>query len=298
MTDKLKIKNLRIGLVGAHTKPLKEAMEKRGYNVKLLPTTHFPSFKKIKDVDIIYGAYFQSAWTWFFMGKLAKKKTLCHWVGSDSLLAIKNRKRKIQTKIFSRYIDVHIAVSERIKEELADIGIESTVLFHGSDIEPEEIALPKKHAALIYFTEDRESLYGLKRIISVSKKFSDIDYYFIGHFDTKKYSELYFQENLYFLGFVNLEELWSKISVVIRMTEHDGFPKTMVEAYSKGRYAIHNYPLPGVIFCQTDEEVIRELRKIVEENQINQKGIKLFEEEFHFDKFLNKFKKICRNLYS
>ena len=298
MTNKLKIKNLRFGLVGAHTPPLKKAMEKRGYKVKLLPTTHFPRFREIKDVDIIYGAYFQSAWTWFFIGKLAKKKTLCHWVGSDSLLAIKNKKRRIQTKLFSRYVDIHVAVSERIKEELSEIGYESIVLFHGSDIEPEHMALPKKHAALIYFTEDREKLYGLKRIIAISKIFTEIDYYFIGHFDTERYSELYPQKNLHFLGFVNLEELWPKITVVIRMTEHDGFPKTMVEAYSKGRYAIHNYPLPGVIHCQTDDDVIRELKKIVDENQINKDGIKLFEEQFHFDKFLKKFEEICQALYS
>jgi len=298
MTDKIKLKNLKLGLVGAHTLPLKEALEKRGYNVKLLPITHFPLFKAIKGLDIIYGAYFQSAWTWFFISKLAKKKTLCHWIGSDSLLAIKNKKRRIQTKLFSKYIDIHVTVSERIKDELAEIGIESTVLFHGSDIEPEEIALPKKHAALIYFTEDRESLYGLKRIIEISKIYPDIDYYFIGHFNKKRYSEMYPQENLHFLGFVNLEELWPKISVVIRMTEHDGFPKTIVEAYSKGRYVIHNYPLPGVIYCQTDEEVIKELKKIVEKNQINKEGIKLFEEEFHFDKFLNKLEEICLNLFS
>ena len=297
MTTPKSIKDLKIGLVGAHTESLNQALKKRGYNTTLLPTTHIPKAKIIKDVDIILGAYFQSAWPWFVLGKLKRKKTICHWVGSDSVLAEQNLRRKLQTKIFSKFIDLHIAVSSRIQDELHEKGIESIELFHGSDIEPEDIPMPKRIGALVYFIEGREKLYGVKRVIEISENLNYVDFYFVGHFNPEKYKKKHNKSNLHFLGYVDLTKLWPKISVIVRMTQHDGFPKIIVEAYSKGRYVIHNYPLPGVILSETNEDVVYELIKIQNENIINKKGIELFNKEFHYDKFLERFEKICLSLY-
>ena len=297
MTTPKSIKDLKIGLVGAHTESLNQALKKRGYNTTLLPTTHIPKAKIIKDVDIILGAYFQSAWPWFVLGKLKRKKTICHWVGSDSVLAEQNLRRKLQTKIFSKFIDLHIAVSSRIQDELHEKGIESIELFHGSDIEPEDIPMPKRIGALVYFIEGREKLYGVKRVIEISENLNYVDFYFVGHFNPEKYKKKHNKSNLHFLGYVDLTKLWPKISVIVRMTQHDGFPKIIIEAYSKGRYVVHNYPLPGVILSETNEDVVYELIKIQNENIINKKGIELFNKEFHYDKFLERFEKICLSLY-
>jgi len=297
VTTPKSIKDLKIGLVGAHTESLNQALKKRGYNTTLLPTTHIPKAKIIKDVDIILGAYFQSAWPWFVLGKLKRKKTICHWVGSDSVLAEQNLRRKLQTKIFSKFIDLHIAVSSRIQDELHEKGIESIQLFHGSDIEPEEIPMPKRIGALVYFIEGREKLYGVKRVIEISENLNYVDFYFVGHFNPEKYKKKHNKSNLHFLGYVDLTKLWPKISVIVRMTQHDGFPKIIIEAYSKGRYVVHNYPLPGVILSETNEDVVYELIKIQNENIINKKGIELFNKEFHYDKFLERFEKICLSLY-
>ena len=291
------LKEKKISLVGAHTESLNEALLKRGYNTDILPITHFPSFKKIKDSDVILGAYFHTAWPWFVISKLKRKKTICHWIGSDSLLAIQNWRRKLQTKIFTKFVDLHLAVSNRIKDELAEIGIESEVLFHGSDIKPEEISMPKKLGVLIYFMEGREKLYGLERVIEIAQRLKDVDFYFVGRFKPEKYTKNYNQKNLNFLGFTNLDELWHKISVIVRMTEHDGFPKTILEAYAKGRYVIHNYPLPGVILCQTNNEVIEELRKLQKTNSVNKDGLEIFKKEFHYEAFLEKFDKLCLSLF-
>jgi hypothetical protein len=297
MTTPSSIKELKIGLVGAHTESLNQALEKRGYRTTLLPTTHYPKSKLIKDVDIILGAYFHSAWPWFVKGKIKRKKTICHWVGSDSVLASLDLKRKVQTKIFTKFIDINIAVSSRIKDELAEKGIESIELFHGSDIQPEELPMPKRIGALIYFIEGREKLYGVDRAVEISENLDYVDFYFVGHFNPEKYNKKYKKDNLHFLGFVDLNELWPKISAVIRMTQHDGFPKIIVEAYSKGRYVIHNYPLPGVILCETNEDVVYELIKIQNENVLNKEGIKLFKEQFNYDIFLKRFEEICLSLY-
>ncbi|MCE7739615.1 MAG: glycosyltransferase family 4 protein [Candidatus Heimdallarchaeota archaeon] len=292
------LKDLKLSLVGAHIESLNQALEKRGYNTNLLPTTHFPKKKQIKDSDIIFGAYFQSAWPWFVIGKLCRKKTVCHWVGSDSVLSVQNWKRKLQTKIFAKFVDTHISVSTRIKEELDKIGIDSTVLFHGSDIETEDIPMPEKLGVLIYFIAGREKLYGVDRVIEISKEVKDVDFYFVGHFDSLHYKEKYNQSNLHFLGYINISEIWSKISVIVRMTEHDGFPKIIVEAYSKGRYVIHNYPLPGVILSKTNKEVVSELKKLQTTKTTNKKGIELFNEQFHYDKFLEKLEEICLSLFT
>jgi len=292
------LKDLKLSLVGAHAESLNQALEERGYKTNLLPTTHFPKKKQIKDSDIILGAYFQSAWPWFVIGKLCRKKTICHWVGSDSVLSVQNWKRKLQTKIFTKFVDKHISVSTRIKEELDKIGIESTVLFHGSDIETEDIPMPKKLGVLVYFIAGREKLYGVDRVIKISKEVQDVDFYFVGHFDSADYKEKYNQNNLHFLGYINISEIWSKISVIVRMTEHDGFPKIIVEAYSKGRYVIHNYPLPGVILCNSNKEVVSKLKKLQTTKTANKKGIELFNEQFSYDRFLEKLEGICLSLFT
>ncbi len=292
------LKEVKIGFVGAHTKSLKADLEKRGYQIKLLPISHFPNIREIKELDIIYGSFFQSSWPWFFVSKLRRKKTMCHWIGSDSLLANKNFIRKLQRKIFTRFIDINVAVSDRIKDELSEMGIESTVLFHGSDIEPEEVPMPSKFAALVYFMEGSETLYGINRIVEISKEFLDIDFYFIGYFNPENFKELEKQQNLHFLGFIDMNEIWPKINVILRMTVHDGFPKVILEAYAKGKYVIHSFPLPGVIHCETNEDVIEELKKLQKIKEVNKEGIKLFEEQLHFDRFVEKFEEICVKLLS
>jgi len=291
------LKEKKISLIGAHTESLSEALLKRGYKTDILPITHFPSFKRIKDSEIILGAYFHTSWPWFVLSKLKGKKTICHWIGSDSLLAVQNWRRKLQTKIFTKFVDLHISVSNRIKEELDEMGIESTVLFHGSDIEPEEVSLPKKLGVLVYFIEGREKLYGLERVIEISKKLQDVAFYFVGHFNPDNFTQIYKHNNLYFIGFTDLKELWPKISVIVRMTEHDGFPKIILEAYAKGRYVIHNYPLPGVILCQTNDDVIVELKKLQKTDTINTEGLEIFKNEFHYDNFLKKFDELCMSLF-
>lgn len=269
-----------IAFVGIAYESLLKPLQDVGIKTKILPITHKVKRKMLKDVDIVHGVYFHNAWAWFILAKLMRKKTLCYWVGSDYLLAKSSWIRRLQLKVTDKFIDKHVANSERMVEELKEIDINASNLPIAVDTKVEKLPLPEKFAVLYYVLEGKEKLYCLDHILAVSKELHEIDFYIVGM------NHHSFQMNLHYRGWVDMAEMWAKTNVLVRFTTHDAYPRMGLEALSKGRHVIHNYPLQGLIYSQDVGETVEELKELIENPQLNEEGIELVQTVFSFDTYV------------
>ncbi len=280
------VRNFIVGYVGVGYKDLMNELTKRGINTVQLPICHFPR-QNIRKIDLLHGFFFHSSWPWFIKAKLLRKKTVCYWIGSDTLLATKNYIRKIQLRFVNLFIDRHVVVSGRLKEELQDVGIKSEVLEFGPKVKIENIEYPEKFSVLAYCVKDAEELYGLDKVLHLANRFPGIEFYIVGMDlpDSEKYEIL---PNVTYCGYVDMDTIWPKITLLIRMTLHDGYPRMIVEALAKGRYVIHNYPLSGVIYCQNTDQAEEKIITLIDIREKNQDGQKLVEKKLSFDSFVER----------
>ena len=172
-----------------------------------------------------------------------------HWIGTD-VLSVKTylRRRPQFLNIASRVF--HWATAPWLVEELGQLGIRAKfVPFTGlrrkeylSVVPPE---LPEHFTILTSIRQERFDLYGWPHIKKLAQDFPDVT---INVLRATKVPDGQKPANVKFLGWVeNPFEAYKNSTVVVRMTEHDGYSGGIQEPLALGRYAIWTYPLPNVL---------------------------------------------------
>lgn len=251
--------------------------------------------QQILSVDCIYYGY----GVYFFplkviIAKLLNKKVVMHWIGTD-ILEFKKSKYKI---IIRKFVDIHLACSKRIVEELEEYKIKANNI----PIVPLNMNFnlsktPKQHAALFYLPTNREEFYGIKYLYNLAKKFIDIKFFVVGN------EKIEFKEkNIINLGKLTLDqmdELYNNISILIRIPKHDGLSIMLLEALMRGKFVLYCYDFPFAYKADSIESATTYFSKIIKQkptvnkgsreyvlknyniNTIKEKLIKVLEEKFN-----------------
>lgn len=176
------------------------------------------------------------------------KPVILHWVGTDVLQA------KYYFKQHPEYLQsqkclVHWAGAPWLVDELEEIGINAYFIplplktvgvFLAENPPP---SLPKEFRILTYMSDQRPEFYGWRYILHLAQEFPDVEIIVIGA--TGSFADDK-PPNVHFLGWVkDTFPVFADCTVLVRMTEHDGYGGTVQEALSLGRYAIWSYPFPG-----------------------------------------------------
>jgi hypothetical protein len=175
-----------------------------------------------------------------------------HWVGSDVLVAQRYFERHPE-HLPPKAKVIHWAGAPWLVDELKQIGINAqfvplplkTVgIFLSQDPPP----LPKNFKILTYLSDQRPAFYGWDHILLLAKDFPYIEIIVIGA--TGSFVR-HHPPNVRFLGWVSdTFPVFADCTVIIWMTEHDGYGGTVQEALSLGRYAIWTYPFPGAFLAK------------------------------------------------
>lgn len=192
------------------------------------------------------------------IARFFKTPVVIHWVGTDVLNAIQYAKQNAHLIKMSKNI-INWAGAPWLVDELKSIGIQSRfvplplpLVNHAlsSSVSP----LPNTFTVLSYIPDTRSQFYGYNYILRLAREFSDIQFFIVGGkslHTTEKMS------NVKYFGWVdNMGEMYNKSTLLIRMTQHDGYGGTVQEALSFGRYAIWTYPFIGA-FQATDYFTLR-----------------------------------------
>lgn len=224
------------------------------------------NFSTLFGADLVYcvGGMDCDSYGALRLAKALGKKIIIHWIGTDVLIA---GKKYLDTgKVINSDV-INLAVSEELCKELRNIGVNSEYVPIVPPCIPYPPApeMPKSHAVLAYLPKGREDFYGWQQIKFLAGRFPNIPFYIVAN-DGLEVKNI--PSNIKFKGFLphsELEKLYSQISILLRLTEHDGLPVMMLEAQGMGRKVIHynNFPFVMSPADKSDQALLELFSKLV-----------------------------------
>ena len=188
-------------------------------------------------------------------------KTLVrHWAGSDVLACLESPAVKAMAVELDSLGVLNITPATWLAEELLSIGIRAEVypqvVNHPpkGDLRPDPVPLPL--TVLVYLPSHRRAFHGGEIVRQVIERNPDIQFIIVA--DTEH--SLASFPNVESLGWVSqMDEVWPRIGCILRITKHDGWPRMILEALARGKYAISQLAIAGCWQANDADEVHRHL---------------------------------------
>jgi hypothetical protein len=177
------------------------------------------------------------------------------WVGSDVLHCLCDPGSRARARIAASFSARNIAVAPHLVEELSSIGIRATMI--PTVIDPEfRREIPTINSCgkgiLIYLPGTRAAFYGEAVVERAIRANPDLTFVIVGD-DKHRFQGF---GNVESLGWVSdMKPVYDRVGCLLRMTEHDGLPRMIIEALLLGKYVIYSHHLPGTWSAKNYEEV-------------------------------------------
>lgn len=219
------------------------------------------------------------------------RKIWMQWQGTDVLLALNRAK---DGTIYRKYIDNarHFCDAPWLIDELKTIGIQAELIHYKWLPKLENKSHFHQLAVYSYVAKGKENFYGWKSIEQCALNHPEITFYIVG---TDGVDLINIPSNVEFRGWVNHTEmkmLQSETPIFIRLTEHDGFSLSVLEALAHGSEVIWNYPHPMVNYCsnETVATVFDQLLERLKKNglQRSKENIVYIDNNFNKDFVMNR----------
>ena len=199
-----------------------------------------------------------------------KKKLILQWMGTDALLAMDRFKNKT---IERKYIDYasNFVDSEWLMEEVKSINVEPEYLHFKSVVVKPNPTVYKRISVMSYVAENRQAFYGMERIAALAKEFPEIDFQLFGL--TK--SDFPITSNVHLNGWVSADEFENYLRetpIFLRLTEHDGFSVSVIEALASGCEVMMSLPFELTYLARNTNEAIEGIEQLIE--KIESRGMK------------------------
>lgn len=223
------------------------------------------------------------------------KPILYHWIGTDVYRLINDSfiKKLLKKNLINLSNVKNLAVSENLKAELAEQKISTDILpLTKLNFVDEIPPLPERLTVLAYVPENRWDFYNGDLILKLAEKFPEINFHLLAA--DKKSSGL---PNVFTYGFIeDVTQLYIKCSVLIRITEHDGLPKMVLEALYYGRYVLWSEAFPHCFKVNNLDDCTAALNKLKSDAKLNLKGKEYIEKNFNTNNILHDYFNLCRKL--
>ena len=169
----------------------------------------------VSKIDLIHIVGGFSGLKSLLLAHIMRKKVICHWIGTDFLLAASRTKYQILTRLISKIVDLHLACSETLVRELKIIDITNAIYMPivPPDLIVELPPLPKKFRVLTYIPRSRPKFYGADIVFHLSNIFPNIEFWIVGNTGDG------FPQapNIRYLGWQkDMNQIYSQISVLLR----------------------------------------------------------------------------------
>ena len=190
-------------------------------------------------------------------------KIIKFWTGTDvlNLNELPTLKKALSIFFINKLIKLHLTNSTWLTDELQELEIKSQhwisptpLYFDAKNASADDLA-SKEKIVLIYSNEGREWLYNSELMLKVAKLTPQLKFIFVGN-NALKTSHLTNTESLGVVTQEKMVELYKKSHILLRITEHDGFPRMVIEALYFGLNVIFNKSIPHTILCAKDIDEI------------------------------------------
>ena len=204
---------------------------------------------------------------------IARVPVVRWWVGTDVLRCITDPTMTRLARVLSRLSVYNVSVAPHLAGELKAIGILSEVIpslsvFDPKLAPPPGAVLPR--VVLTYLPTKRRRFYGAAAVEAAIKAHPNMDFIVLADED----HTLAHYKNVISMGWISdMDKIWPKVGCVLRMTEHDGLPRMVLDALARGKYAIYRWPLAGCWQAINDTDVGRLIERFQHVNTPNLAGL-------------------------
>lgn len=177
------------------------------------------------------------------------------WVGTDVLRCMADPSTRRMASRLDRIISKNLTGAPHLVAELGSLGICASCIPSPTDAVPAVVtsAGPIPRGILTYLPTDRAEFYGAAMVERMVEANPDMRFLIVG--DTSR-ALLAEYSNVDNLGWVeDLEAVYGRIGCLMRLTEHDGMPRMVLDCLLRGRYVISPWPYPGVWQARSEKEV-------------------------------------------
>ena len=225
---------------------------------------------------LFLGLYFGSDYRVF---KAHKGERFVFWNGSDVERLLRSPD---WIEIVKNTPAIHACHNQQLHDELKTIGIDALIrpIFF-SDIKNYDISFSNQDKLNLYINAhpERESEYGIEKVLMLSDKLPDVTFHIYG-IDGRSI------ENVVYHGQVEeryMDREIRQFQGCLRLNKHDGLSQLVIKAGLMGQYIISYQDIPGVITVTDEDSIIKAIEKIKKCKEPNLKF-----REYYLDK-LNDF---------
>lgn len=197
------------------------------------------------------------------------------WVGTDVLRCISEPDLTRLASVLSGFSQCNVSVAPHLAAELKAIGISSQVIPSLSEFDPKLVPHPEAvlpRGVLAYLPTKRRDFYGARAVEAAIRAHPNTTFFVLADED----HTLAHYENVASLGWVSdMEQIWPRVGCVLRMTEHDGLPRMVLDALARGRYAIYRWPLAGCWQASNNIDVERLIARFQRVDTPNFEGVEI-----------------------
>ncbi|MBI3135916.1 MAG: hypothetical protein HYZ14_14655 [Bacteroidetes bacterium] len=193
-----------------------------------------------------------------------KKPLIMQWHGSDVLTLRTNKLGRNNSA--SKYTQQAKSFTDAVwlQQELQELGVEASIL-HFKHARPTTSTAPFQTANVVsYLAQNNELFYGIEAIQNLAFHFPQITFHLIG---TDGNSMKHFP-NIQYHGWVSKDkvtELMNANAIYLRLTAHDGYSLSVLEALANGNYVIWNNPHPCVNFVKDNSSLKLVFEKVLDQ---------------------------------
>ncbi|WP_416398798.1 hypothetical protein [Allohahella sp. A8] len=206
-----------------------------------------------------------------YRAKMCGCITVRWWVGTDVLNCLESEATRQVARAVDRAVDLNIAVSPHLVTELQEIGIQAEYVPSFCDFSAlgAHTPSPFPKGVLSYLPTHRRTFYGEKYLIAAIEAHPDLQFFVIAD----ESHALAHYPNVTSLGWVDdLQDIWSRVGMLLRVTEHDGMPRMVLEALARSRYVIYSEVFEGCWYADSTERVLAHLNTFKALDQPNEDG--------------------------
>jgi hypothetical protein len=234
--------------------------------------------------------------------RIRRRPVVIHWVGTDVQIALEEHARgRVSPRIATRA--VHWCDAPWLVDELATMGVRSEhVALPIPGLSREPAPLPGTFRVLLYLPVDAfdREVFDMDTLLRLPAAMPDVQFTLIP--STRDTLPVALPANCEAPGWIDdMDAVYRRTSVVVRLTSHDGTSFMVVETLARGRQALWTFPMPGVTRVAGFEAVHAELRRLADMHAagtlvLNEEGRAYVLEHFNTEKALRELHRRLRAL--
>jgi len=192
------------------------------------------------------------------------------WAGSDVQACLANPMTRRRALLLDKLVTLNITPAPHLVSELNSIGITAQVtpcLVDSESAHPQCPFVPR--SILVYLPATRRSFYGGDLVERVVASNADIEFSIVAD-DTHSLKDF---SNVRSFGWTdNMEPVWSGVGGLLRVTEHDGMPRMVLDALLRRKYVMYSWPLQGCELVKNEGDVQNAIERFKIREAPNQDG--------------------------